>query len=118
MRVEGETMKSILFTVLKDKLLSREKTQTCRTTFIPKYEIGEIVMLKFKENGIKEDLYPAKITELYPKQLKDFTPEEARMDGFESVKAFQDEIKRLNNVKSLNQWGFIIRWKEYLGVLE
>ena len=111
-------MKSILFTVLKDKLLSREKTQTCRTTFIPKYEIGEIVMLRFKENGVKTDLYPVKIMDLYPTQIKDFTISEALLDGFTSIKEFQDKIMEINKLKSKNQWCFIIRWKEYFGVID
>jgi len=111
-------VKSILFTVLKDKLLSREKKQTCRTTFIPKYEIGEIVMLKFKENGIKKDLYPVKITDIYPKQIKDLTISEALLDGFKNSMEFKQKIMELNHLKSLNQWCFIIRWEEYFGVLE
>lgn len=115
--VEDRTMKSILFTVLREKLESREKKQTYRCTFIPKYEVGEIVMLRFKKDDVKEDLYPVKIMKMYPRQLKDFTLEEARLDGFESIEEFQKEIIKLNKVK-LNQWGFIIRFKEYLGVIE
>jgi len=112
-------MKSILFTVLEDKLLSRKKVQTYRTNFIPKYEIGEIVMLRFKyKDGTRKDLYPVKITEVFPKQIKELSYKDAILDGFESRTEFVKEIIRLNNIKSENQWGFITRWKEYQGVLE
>jgi len=113
----GGSMKSILFTVLEDKLLSREKKQTFRTNFIPTYEISEIVMLRFKyEDGTRKDLYPVKITELYPKQIKNLTLQEAILDGFNTIEKFQEKIMELNKIKSKNHWGFITRWNEYLGL--
>lgn len=91
---------------MKDKLLSREKKQTFRTTFIPTYDFGEIVHIKYK----KEIIFDAKITNIYPKQIRDITLEEAQRDGFDSIKEFQKKIMELNKIKSLNHWGFIIQF--------
>lgn len=111
-------MKSILFTLLKEKLLSGEKDQTYRTNFIPPYEVKEIVKIDFKENKSRETLYLARIVELYPKQIKDLTLEEAKRDGFHSIKEFQDKIMKINKIKSKNKWGFITRFKKQKDVLE
>jgi hypothetical protein len=105
-------MKSIAFTVFRDKLLSGEKEQTCRALFIPQYVIGEIVKIDFKANGRRETLFHAKITEIYPKQIKDFTYREAIMDGFESILDFQKGIMKINSLKSFQNWTFIIRFKK------
>lgn len=114
-------MKSILFTHLKDKLLDGSKTQTYRVLFIPTYEIEEIVAIKFKtifEVVCRETLYLAEIKDIYPKQIKDLTIEEAKRDGFKSIDEFQKLVMKINKVKSKNRWGFIIRFKRIKDVLE
>lgn len=114
-------MKSILFTHLKDKLLDETKDQTYRVLFIPTYEIGEIVEIKFKtifEVICYETLYLAEIKDVYPKQIKDVSLEEAKRDGFESVEEFQRLVMKINRVKSKNRWGFIIRFKKIKDILE
>ena len=64
-------------------------------------------MLKFK----KEPLFEAKIIDIYAKKIKDLTLEEAKRDGFDSVKSFINAIKDLNNLESTNRWCFVIRFK-------
>lgn len=109
-------MKSIAFTLLRDKLVQKQKKQTYRLLFIPNFYPGEIIKIVFKhkgENGKtkkREELYQAKITEIYPKQLKDITLEEAQRDGFNSIRELQKGVMKLNNIKDLHHWGFIIRW--------
>lgn len=110
--------KSILFTLFKDKLLDGSKTQTYRVNFIPIYEIVEIVKIDFKEGLNRETLFLAEIIELYPKQIKDLTLEEAIRDGFTSIGEFQKGIMRINKVKSKNRWGFITRFKKCATVLD
>ena len=100
-------MKSINFSVLKEKLLDRSKTQTIRCTYLPKYKIGEVIQIKFN----KEPIFEAKIIDLYPKQLKDLTLEEANRDGFDSVQALWDVLEELNGIKDLDLWCFVIRFK-------
>jgi hypothetical protein len=115
-RLNGKRYKSLNFTLLREKLEEREKHQTYRMLYVPRYEIGEIIMLTFghKENDKKEFLYLAKITDMYPKQIKDLTSNEALQDGFESVEEFQTKVMELNGIKSKNQWGFIIRFEEVI----
>lgn len=107
-------MKSILFTVLKDKLLSGEKDQTYRLIYIPKYIISEEVNIDFKDNGLRETLFQAVITDLYPRQMKDLTLEEAHHDGFLSIKDFKTKLIEMHNIKKNAElhWGFIIRFKK------
>lgn len=110
MRINGQNYKSLI-TLLKKKLETQTKTQTYRLTFIPTFEIGEIVALTFK----KEFLYFVKILKVYPKQIKDLTLVEAQLDGFNTVKEFQDKVMNLNSIKSKNRWGFIIVFKKWNG---
>lgn len=111
-------MKSILFTKLKKELLDGSKQQTYRCIFIPTYEIDEIVNIVFKDKkGNKEILYPAIITNIYPKQIKKINLKEAIADGFNSVEEFRKKIKEINRVESLNRWGFIIQFKKIYGDL-
>jgi len=105
-------MKSILFTHFKKKLLDGTKQQTYRCIFIPTYEIGEIVKIIFKEDGMKKFLFYAEITDLYPKQIKNIDLKEAQADGFNSIEEFREGIMEINKRTSLNRWGFIIRWKD------
>lgn len=114
-------MKSILFTHMKDKLLDGSKHQTFRCTFVPTYEIRETISIEFrtiKDDIYREMLYLAEIKDIYPKQIKNLTLEEAIRDGFSSVEEFQKKIMKINNVKSKNRWGFIIRFKRIKDVLE
>ncbi|GAH17539.1 unnamed protein product, partial [marine sediment metagenome] len=89
-------------------------TQTYRVLFIPKYEIGEIIAIAF----LKRFLYLARVLDLYPKQIKNLTLIEAQLDGFNSIKEFQDKIMELNNIKSIAQWGFITRFKAIPTVID
>ncbi len=113
MRINGENYKSLTFTVLKKKLLSKEKKQTYRMLYIPTYRIGETIALSFKdkETDLKEFLYLVKITEIIPKQVKDLTLEDAKLDGFENVAEFQECVMDLNH-KQMDNWGFLIRWDD------
>ena len=104
--INGRTFKSLNFTVLRDKLERKEKKQTYRCAFVPKYGIGELIAITYNN----EFLYFANITEIYPRKLGEITLEEAKMDGFESIEEFQKTIKKLNGVKDPDQWGFIIRF--------
>lgn len=96
-------MKSILFTHFRNELLSGEKTQTGRTTFFPNYYIGDEVNIDFKhENGMRERLFIAEIIDIYTKEIKDYTLEEAKRDGFESIESFQKGIMEINKVKRMD----------------
>ncbi len=118
-RVDGKQYKSLTFTVLRDDLVNRKKAQTYRVLFVPNYGIGEIVAIVFKrEDKSKEFLYLAEIMEIYPRRLDELTTEEAILDGFKSVNEMVEEIKRLNHIKDIMHWGFIIRWKEWKKVTE
>lgn len=104
-------MKSILFTHFRDKLLSGEKTQTTRAIMIPKYEENkEEVYLDYKylDTLLRERLYIARILEIYPKRIKDYTLAEAKADGFTSVKEYQMGIMEINKLDNINFWTFII----------
>lgn len=107
-------MKSITFTVLKDKLISGEKDQTTRVTFVPTFIEGEIVRIVFKENGTKEELFKVRITDIYTKRLKDLTEEEAIRDGFSSLKEFLQELEKLNGLRGDydERYCFVIRFKK------
>ena len=111
-------MKSILFTCFKDKLLDGTKFQTFRCLFIPTYEIGDIVKIMFKENNIKELLFHAEIVYLYPQKIRNLTNMEAKADGFENDEEFKKKIMELNNIKSVNRWGFVIGFKKIKDMLE
>ena len=108
-------MKSLNFTLLEEELRSYKKKQTYRCIFIPNFYPGEIIQLKFKG----KELYQAKVLEVYPKQLKDITLKEAKEDGFNSVKEMQKGIMKLNNnVKSLEHWGFFIKWEPISTIMD
>ena len=62
MRINGKSYKSLNFTMLEDKLRSKEKDQTYRVLFIPNFEEGEIIAITFK----KEVLYLAKVLTIIP----------------------------------------------------
>jgi len=98
--------KSINFTHLKGKLLDGTKSQTCRTTFIPKYRIGEIIAISFLE----EFLFLVPIENRYPAEIKDFTLDEAVRDGFGTIKEFQEKIMEINNIKYKDHWTFLTSW--------
>ncbi|HEC92904.1 MAG TPA: hypothetical protein ENI51_07950 [Candidatus Atribacteria bacterium] len=100
-------MKSLNFSLLKEKLLNNEKNQTIRCKFIPQFKIGEIIKITYQ----KEFLFYAIITHIYPKQLKDINNDEAKRDGFESKIECIKALKKLNNIKDLDHWCFIIRFK-------
>lgn len=115
---------------MKEKLLDGSKDQTFRVLFIPTYDDmnNEVVNIDFKdEDGKRETLYQATITEIYPKRIKDVNLEEAKRDGFDSLEDFQEGIvkinfqkgkKRIIKDKYLNRWGFIIRFKKIKNVLD
>jgi len=114
MWINGINYKSLNFTLMKDKLLDGSKTQTGRTTFIPKYGIGETIAICFN----KIFLFLAKVINLYPKQIKDYILKEAKLDGFNSVKEFQDTMMEINNIKSKNHWSFLTVFKKLKNVLD
>jgi hypothetical protein len=112
LRIEGKNYKSIVFTVLKEKLLNRTKNQTIRTNYIPRNKIGEKTAIAWKnKQKEKEFLYFVKITEIFPIQIKDITLEIAQRDGFDNINICKAVLMDLNNC-GLNQWAFVIRWKE------
>lgn len=111
-------MKSILFTVeeVLGKLVDGRKTRTFRTKFIPDCRIGETVKIdfKYKEYNLRWTLHHAKIVEIYPKQIRDVSEHEARLDGFEMLEDFKVKIKEINGIsggQSDEQWGFFIAWE-------
>jgi len=114
MWINGVCYKTINFTLLEEELREEIKIQTGRTKFIPNYEIGEIVAITFK----KDFLYLAKIIDLYPKQIKDFTLIEAKRDGFQSIEDFQNKLMEINDIKSKNHWAFITRFKKVKTILD
>lgn len=114
MWINGKNYKSLNFTLMKEKLLDGSKTQTYRTNFIPTYECGEIIAIKFK----KEFLFLAKVWNLYPKQIKNLDIEEAKRDGFLSIEDFQDKIMELNKIKSMNHWGFITIFEKIKNIID
>lgn len=113
MRINGKNYKSINFTVLKDKLLKCQKKQTFRTIYIPTFDVGETVAITFRDikGGKKEFLYFVKITEIFPKKIKELDLKDARLDGFDSVREFQDTVMKLNKITNTDHYGFIIRWR-------
>ncbi len=114
MIIDKINYKSLNFTLLEEKLLDDTKTQTYRTNFIPKYKIEDIIAIAFK----KKFLYLAKVKDLYPKKIKDFTELEAKRDGFDSIAEFQDLIMELNKIKSKDQWGFITQFKRIPNIFD
>lgn len=100
-------MKSINFTCFKEKLLSGEKKQTIRCLFIPHYEEGEIVQIKFE----KEPLFKAMITQIYPRKLRDITDYEAISDGFKDKKDCLLKIMEMNKINSVFRYCFIIHFR-------
>ncbi|MFX1501181.1 MAG: winged helix-turn-helix transcriptional regulator [Promethearchaeota archaeon] len=106
-------MKSIVFVMLKEELLSGLKCSTFRTVYIPKYEKGEIVKIQFRADGKKEFLFYAEILDFYPKMIYQITLQEAKWDGFNSVNDFIKTIKKLNpSIKNSNMWGFYTKFKK------
>jgi len=99
-------MKSIIFTHFKEKLLNESKKRTFRCLFIPTYDIKEIVNITWKEDGIREVLYIAKIINIYPKQIKDVTDFEAILDGFINKYEFRKGLMEINHIRNINRWGF------------
>jgi uncharacterized protein YqfB (UPF0267 family) len=113
LRINGHNYKSLSFTILKEKLLSKEKTQSIRALYIPTYEIGEKIALVFKsENKKKEFLYFVKIEYIEPIRLCDISEKIAKRDGFNTIEECQQCIMKLNHCK-INQWVFIIQWKVF-----
>jgi hypothetical protein len=98
--------------MLKGKLLSGEKRQTIRTTFIPNFFEGEIIKIKFN----KKEIFRAKVTEIYPKQLFQITEKEAKLDGFDSREECFKGLFELNNLSSLKHYCFIIRFEKILNL--
>lgn len=118
-------MKSLKFTHLHDKLVNRKKFRTFRTLNVPRYRIKEMIKIDFefkKELGWSENrrttLYVGKITNIYPKRISDVSEQEAREDGFDSLKSFIKGIMEMNNIKFVDHWGFFILWKEFNGKLD
>ncbi|MEX2718683.1 MAG: hypothetical protein Q6370_020485, partial [Candidatus Sigynarchaeota archaeon] len=113
-------MKSLAFSVpFCWPLLARlQKKQTIRLLFIPDYAPGEHLHIIARDAGVKPKrdlkLYIGQLTELFPIQLKDITPDIATRDGFSSVGDCQDKLAELNGVKAGRvdlRWGFVIRWE-------
>lgn len=100
-------MKSINFTMLKDKLLDGSKRQTIRTIFIPKYVEGEIVQIKF----CKEPLFKAIIEYIQPFQLKNLDCYIAINDGFNNLDDMRRGLMTLNKGLKLEHWVFLIKFK-------
>ena len=91
------------------------KTQTYRCIFCPTAEEMEIVNIDFQDDDKpRETLFQAKVTKIYPKQIKDVNLREAKADGFASIEAFQKGIMEINRVKSINRWGFFIKFKRVI----
>jgi len=113
----GISLKSILFTHLRDKLEDRTKQQTTRIIYIPRYHVRELVLLRFKESETRiDDLFVVNITEIFPIQIKSATLDIALRDGFDSVREYQERLAEINhrkfNSSFLEDWGFVTRWKD------
>lgn len=61
-------------------------------------------------------MFDAYIIDIYSKRIRDVSEKEAMDDGFENKEEFRQEIIKINRVKSLSRWGFIIKFinKEWL----
>ena len=77
---------------------------------IPRCLIGEIVEIYDKPCDFV--IYNGKVTMIYPKQVKSLTHEEAIRDGFSHASECKHEIMRINGLKSIENWVFVIRWHE------
>ena len=101
-------MKSILFTHFFNRLMNQSKQRTFRVKFCPTYIVDEIVKIDFIDRNInkRETLYQARIVAIYPKQIKSVDHYEAQLDGFRSVKHFRKGIMEINQIKSIERWGF------------
>jgi len=92
------------------------KQQTIRIIYIPRYHLGELVMLKFKESETRiDDLFIVEVTALFPIQMRFIDLDIALRDGFDSVKECQEGLAEVNHRKFdesfLEDWGFVTRWK-------
>lgn len=92
---------------MRDLLFKGEKRQTIRCLYIPEYEIGETIQIKYN----KIPIYEAEVEDIYPKRLKNISLREAKQDGFNSIEECISGVMKLNNIKSKNHWSFIIRFK-------
>ena len=106
-------MKSINFTVLREKLIKGEKKQTTRCLFIPPYIPEEIVWITYK----KIRIYQAVIGEYYPKKIQDLTTEEAIRDGFNTKEGYIEGLMKINNIKDPRRFCFVIPF-EHIGELD
>jgi hypothetical protein len=95
-----------------------QKRQTIRLLFIPDYARGEQINLIARDSSVKPrhdiSCFTGAVTEVFPIQLKDITPEIAKMDGFTCVGECQNKLAELNGVKIGRidlRWGFVIRWE-------
>jgi len=100
-------MKSINFSYdeIEIPLKNKHKKQTTRGKKIPKMIVGEIVMIQW----YRKDLYPVKITKIYPKMFKDLTKNEAFKDGFNRLKDYKEALRKIYDLKPQN-YVFIIQW--------
>jgi len=105
-------MKSLNFTLFKEKLLDESKTQTIRAIFIPRFLEGEIISIKFE----KEHLFHAKVLEVFPRQLRYINWEIAVRDGFGyadlPILECQKKLMEINKGLKLDNWVFIIRFEK------
>ena len=110
-------MKSLNFTHFTRKILAGEKDQTFRCLFFPSFIEKEKILLTSTEFGPKIDLMIVPVTEIYPRKIRDILLEEARRDGFNSIKEMQTGLLEINHLKSIDRWGMIIRWEPGSGLV-
>lgn len=111
---KGKQYKGIPFTVLKEKLLSKEKKQTMRMIYMPSYAENDIVAIVWKEKGEKpEALYLVMVLWIIFKKLKDIDKYDAQKDGFNSIEECQKKLLELNKGKTLEHYVAITTWEEF-----
>jgi hypothetical protein len=91
----------MLFTKdLIEKILEGKKTMTSRSRKL--YNVGDITNLMANKDYSKITGKYIKIVKVYPKKLGDFTEEDARKEGFNSLEEFKKYWKE--HEKKLGIW--------------
>jgi hypothetical protein len=108
---KNHNLKSITFSVLKDKLVSQEKRQTIRTNYLPKYVEGETVAIAWRnKDKTKSLLYLARISQIRFMKIKTIPTQIAIQDGFDSRQALFTALKQLNGSLNPDQYVCITNW--------
>lgn len=81
------------FTVLKDKLLDGSKTQTIRLPRKRPLKVGDKLLIYWKLRTKQcKKIGESKILTIERKRFKDLTEEDARRDGFSTLKELREAL--------------------------